>query len=99
MKKSSWRAVLIGAHLFAALVLGGCGATLQPSDYAAEQPKLDLKSYFNGTVDAWGMFQDRSGKVIKRFTVVMDCQWQGDTGTLDEHFTYSDGTKQRRPSM
>jgi hypothetical protein len=26
----------------------------------------------------------------------MDCQWQGDTGTLDEHFTYSDGTKQRR---
>jgi hypothetical protein len=23
-------------------------------------------------------------------------RWEGDTGTLDEHFTYSDGTKQRR---
>ena len=96
MKIPSWRNLLIGAHLFAVLVLAGCGATLQPSDYTAEQPKLDLKSYFNGTVDAWGIFQDRSGKVIKRFTVVMDCHWEGDTGTLDEHFTYSDGTKQRR---
>ena len=96
MRIPSWRTLLIGAHLFAVLVLAGCGATLQPSDYTAEQPKLDLKSYFNGTVDAWGIFQDRSGKVIKRFTVVMDCHWEGDTGTLDEHFTYSDGTKQRR---
>lgn len=69
---------------------------MRATDYAAEQPKLDLQHYFNGTIDAWGMFQDRSGKVIKRFTVVMDCHWEGDTGVLDEHFTYSDGTKQRR---
>ena len=41
---------------------------MTPTDYAAEQPTLDLKTYFNGTVDAWGMFQDRSGKVIKRGT-------------------------------
>jgi hypothetical protein len=69
---------------------------MTPTDYAAEQPTLDLKTYFNGTVDAWGMFQDRSGKVIKRFTVVMHCSWDGDTGTLDEDFTYSDGTTQKR---
>lgn len=69
---------------------------MQPSDYAGAQPALDLQQYFNGTVDAWGMFQDRSGKVIKRFTVVMDCRWDGDTGVLDEQFTYSDGTRQRR---
>ena len=82
--------------LACALLMFGCGATMQPSDYAAERPQLDLKRYFNGTVDAWGMFQDRSGKVIKRFTVVMDCRWDGDTGVLDEHFTYSDGSTQRR---
>jgi hypothetical protein len=52
--------------------------------------------YFNGTLDAWGVFTDRSGKVVKRFTVVMECRWQGDDGVLDEDFTYSDGTKQRR---
>ncbi len=87
-----FRALLLAC----ALILTGCGATMQASDYTGEQPKLDLKSYFNGTVDAWGMFQDRNGKVIKRFTVVMDCTWEGDTGTLDEHFTYSDGSTQRR---
>ncbi len=90
------QSILRSLMLACALLLAGCGATMQPSDYAAEQPKLDLKSYFNGTVDAWGVFQDRGGKVVKRFTVVMDCHWEGDTGTLDEHFTYSDGTTQRR---
>ncbi len=85
------------ASLFAAaLLLAACGTTMRPSDYAAEQPKLDLKTYFSGTVDAWGMFQDRSGKVVKRFTVVMRCRWDGDTGVLDEDFTYSDGSTQKR---
>jgi Protein of unknown function (DUF3833) len=28
--------------------------------------------------------------------VVMQCSWQGDEGVLDEAFSYSDGTKQRR---
>ena len=57
---------------------------------------LELRDYFDGTIDAWGMFQDRSGKVVKRFHVLIDARWQGDTGTLDERFTYSDGTTQRR---
>lgn len=80
----------------AATLLAGCAAAPQPSDYAAERPVLDLRSYFNGTLDAYGLFQDRSGKVVKRFTVVMVCSWQGDEGTLDEDFSYSDGTRQRR---
>jgi Protein of unknown function (DUF3833) len=78
-----------------ALTLNGC-ASVEPNAYAAEKPVLDLKTYFNGTIDAWGLFQDRSGKVIKRFTVVMRCSWQGNSGVLDEDFTYSDGTKQKR---
>ena len=77
-------------------LLFGCGTTVTPSDYASEKQSLDLQTYFNGTIDAWGMFQDRSGKVVKRFTVVMRCTWQGDVGTLDEDFTYSDGKKQKR---
>ncbi|MBA2674786.1 MAG: DUF3833 domain-containing protein [Ramlibacter sp.] len=79
----------------AALAVGGCAAP-DVGEYAAERPVLDLQRYFNGRVDAWGMFTDRSGKVVKRFTVKLDCSWQGDEGTLDEDFTYSDGTKQRR---
>jgi hypothetical protein len=64
--------------------------------YANETPKLDLATYFNGTVDGWAVVTDRSGKVIKRFTVAMKCTWQGDVGTLDEDFTYSDGKKEKR---
>ena len=77
-------------------LLAACASKVEPSHYAAEEPELDLQQYFNGTLDAWGMFQDRSGKVVKRFTVVMRCKWEGNIGTLDEDFTYSDGTKQKR---
>jgi hypothetical protein len=81
--------------LAVATTLGGC-ASQQIESYANEQPVLDLQQYFNGTLDAYGVFTDRSGAVVKRFTVVMVCQWEGNAGTLDEAFTYSDGSKQRR---
>lgn len=79
----------------AALVLASCAA-VSVQDYKAEKPALDLREYFNGQVDAWGIIQDRSGKVIKRMTVEMTCTWNGDVGTLDERFTYADGTKETR---
>ena len=79
----------------AALVLAGC-ATVAPQDYAREKPVLDLRQYFSGQVDAWGIVQDRSGRVIKRMTVEMTCTWNGDVGALDERFTYADGTKETR---
>lgn len=37
------------------------------------------------------MFQDRSGRVVKRFCVRIDATWEGNRGTLDEHFEYADG--------
>ena len=80
-------------------LLAGCAGP-QVTDYAAEKPVLDLRQYFTGTVDAYGIFTDRSGKVVKRFTVEMTCTWTGapgaEVGVLDEAFTYSDGTKDRR---
>jgi hypothetical protein len=78
------------------LVLGACASAPTPADYAKEQPVLDLRTYFNGTVMAHGLFTDRSGRVVRRFTVEMKCTWVGDEGVLDEAFTYSDGEKQRR---
>ena len=75
--------------------LAGCAGP-QVADYAGQTPKLDLRTYFNGTLDAYGVFTDRSGKVVKRFTVLMVCTWTGDEGVLDESFTYSDGTTQKR---
>lgn len=77
------------------ILVAACG-TVEPAQYADQKPVLDLQQYFNGTLDAQGMFQDRSGKVIKRFAVVIVCNWKGDVGTFDEDFTYSDGTRQKR---
>jgi hypothetical protein len=79
----------------AALLLSACAAPTV-TDYAAEKPVLDLKTYFNGPLVAHGIFSDRSGKVVRRFTVQMTGTWSGNTGTLDERFTYSDGKTERR---
>jgi hypothetical protein len=78
-----------------AVLLSAC-ASVQPQDYAAEKPALDLPTYFNGTLDGWGMVKNRSGKVTRRFHVVIDARWNGDIGVLDEDFTWNDGKKERR---
>ena len=85
-------------HLFAVafLTLLSACAGIVPEAYQTEKPVLELDRYFTGTVDAWGMFTDREGKVVKRFTVVIIGTWNGDTGTLDEDFSYSDGTREKR---
>ena len=83
------------ALLAGSAVLAGC-ASPQVSDYAQQRPKLELDRYFNGRIRAHGIFQKRGGEVVRRFTVVMDCHWEGNQGVLDEHFTYSDGSTQRR---
>lgn len=89
------RLLLNAATAASALALGGC-STPHIDNYSNEKPVLDLQQYFNGVLDAYGVFTDRSGAVVKRFTVVMRCSWQGDEGVLDEDFSYSDGTKQKR---
>ena len=89
------RRLLLAAAIGSALMLGGC-ASQNIDQYRGEKPELNLKDYFNGTLDAYGVFTDRSGAVVKRFTVVMKCSWQGNEGVLDEDFTYSDGSKQQR---
>jgi hypothetical protein len=89
------RLLILTAAIASALAMSGC-STPKVTDYAAQKPVLELRDYFNGTLDAYGVFTDRSGQVVKRFTVVMECSWQGDQGVLDEAFSYSDGTTQRR---
>lgn len=93
-KRFSLLAGIVAASV-ALAALSGCAGP-RVSDYAQEKPTLDMARYFNGRVQAHGMFQDRFGKVVKRFTVVMDCQWTGDQGVLDERFTYADGSTGRR---
>ena len=75
--------------------LAAC-ATTDPQRYARESPPLDLKRYFNGTLEGHGMVLDRSGEVTRRFVVKIKATWQGEVGTLDEDFVWSDGVRERR---
>lgn len=78
-----------------ALMLSSC-SSITTEDYANKTPKLDIRSYLNGPLEAWGVLYDYSGKADLEFYVTMTGTWQGNTGTLEEHFVYSDGRKDQR---
>ncbi len=80
--------------ILTSFLMVACSARIE--DYRNMQPALDLQEYFDGNITAWGQFQDRSGMVIKRFRVDMTGTWVGNEGTLDERFTYDDGSTQQR---
>jgi hypothetical protein len=90
------RLLLAAGGAAATSVMTGCSSSPQVADYASEKPLFDLKEYFNGIVDGWGIFTDRAGKVARRFIVTMNCSWNGNEGILDEDFVFSDGKKEKR---
>lgn len=76
------------------MLTSGCSHQIQ--QYSGTTPELKLEQFFNGPLEAHGMVQDRNGKVLRRFYVEMNGQWEGNKGTLEEFFTYDDGEKQTR---
>jgi hypothetical protein len=81
--------------LTCSLLLAGC-ASVDLSDYGGNRPVFDLASYFSGTVDGWGMVQNRGGKVTQRFSVLIEGRLEGNLLTLDESFEYDDGRRERK---
>jgi len=73
-----------------AFLLAGCGAS-STENYAGESPSMDIRKFFNGPVEAWGVLYDIGGKQDLRFHATMNGSWEGNKGTLKEKFTYSDG--------
>jgi hypothetical protein len=59
-------------------------------------PPFRIEEYFPGRTRAWGIFQDRFGKLRRQFTVDIDGTWNGETLTLVERFTYDDGKTEQR---
>lgn len=82
------------AALFAILLLGACSVGIQ--DYKDTAPGLDLREFLKGDLRAYGMLQDRSGRMTRRFTATLQGTWQGDSGTLEEQFLFDDGEQQER---
>ena len=76
-------------------LLAGC-ASVKVEEYANTTPRLDIAEYFTGQTRAWGMVQDYSGEVQRRFTVDITGTFEGDTLTLDESFVFADGETDQR---
>ena len=75
--------------LLAILPLTSCTTKLE--EYKTTSPTFDIKSYFTGELVAWGMVQDYTDNVTRRFCVELDGQWQGNEGLLKEVFYFADG--------
>ncbi len=81
--------------ILVAYLVSACAIT-DVNHYKNVKPEFDLEKYFTGTTDAWGMFQQRNGAVVKRFHVVIEGKRVADELILDEQFVYDDGSKQQR---
>lgn len=57
---------------------------------------FELTSFLEGESRAWGIFEDRFGRVRRRIDVTMIGRWDGDVFRLDEHFVYDDGRREHR---
>ena len=77
--------------LLLAVLCSGCATSLDGPRYTGQEPAFDLFEFFDGTIDAWGLVQNRSGEVVQRFSVVIEGEVADDRLVLDETFTYSLG--------
>ena len=71
-------------------LLSACTGGIQGKKYRHTEPQIVLEDYFNGPIKAWGIIQDYSGNITKRFDVTMEGRWEGNQGVLEETFYYYD---------
>ncbi len=67
-----------------------------PDDYVDSGPQFDLKKHLSGEILSEGLIFGPTGKMTNSFVAKMVGEWEGDTGTLSEEFTYSNGKTQSR---
>ena len=77
------------------LLLNGCSG-MKPIDFKDQKPRLIIEDYLSGNVKAWGILQNRSGKVTRQFSADLNSKWDGKQLILDEKFNWSDGEVQTR---
>lgn len=75
--------------LLAATLLLSCSTDID--DYEQNEQPFDIKTYFTGDVIAWGIIQDSTQKVNRRFCVELKGTWNGNNGILAEKFYFKDG--------
>ena len=69
---------------------------MKPEDFKNTTPVIKIEKYFQGEVKAWGLLQDRTGKVTRQFKADMFGKFENNILTLEEEFFWTDGEKQKR---
>ena len=67
-----------------------------PDDYEEHGHVLNLREHLNGPIICEGVLYGPFGKVTSRFVADMNVTWDGNVGTMTEHFRYDDGSTQDR---
>jgi len=80
------------------LLITSCSGnqSMKPEDFKDQKPRLIIEEYLSGNVKAWGILQNRSGKVTRQFSADLDGKWDGEKLVLDEKFYWKDGEIQTR---
>ena len=71
-------------------------SAMKPEDFKNKEPRLIIEEYLSGDVKAWGVLQNRSGKVTRQFSADLNGKWDGKQLILDEKFVWNDGEIQNR---
>ena len=69
---------------------------MKPEDFKGRAPTINIEKYFEGSVEAWGLLQDRKGKVTRQFKADMFGKFENNILTLEENFFWTDGEEQKR---
>ncbi|MEL6979962.1 MAG: DUF3833 domain-containing protein [Pseudomonadota bacterium] len=85
----------LAAALGLAILLAACAGPSFDRNVGGG-PDFALERYFDGRIEAWGVFQDRAENVRRTLKVTIDGTWDGETLTLDEDFIYEDGATEKR---
>lgn len=67
-----------------------------PDDYQEHGHVLNLREHLNGPLICEGVLYGPLGRVTSRFVADMNVTWDGNIGTMTEHFRYDDGSTQDR---
>lgn len=78
------------------IAAGGCASSSSLEAFADSPRRLVLEEYFEGKTTAYGLFEDRFGKVRRQFRVDITGEVDDDLLTLTEHFFYDDGALETR---
>ena len=87
--------IRIAQALLMVVLFSACSG-VQVNDYRDRKPVFIADQFFEGKLSAHGVVKDRQGAVTRSFNADIVAYWDNGIGTLEEDFTFDDGTTERR---